>query len=103
VTTSLTQGALLRHDQDIQIFRENCAEHIHTAQTSELKDHRGWKQFLVNLLTVISGVGLVAAAINYARTGGKQFFFKTKTESSHKVDALEQHIQHQSIKPSGNP
>ncbi len=74
---------------DVKDFHEKCHTHVSIAQQSGLKDHRGWKQFLLNLLTIISGVGLIAATINLAQSRGKHFFFNTQTDSSKKIDQLD--------------
>lgn len=86
-----TQLKELTEKKDISNFKQNCTQAIEIARP-ELEKHRGWKQVLGNLALAVVGVGVlyvIAGLINKAVTGNFLFF---KTDSSNKIDKLEQLI-----------
>jgi len=83
----------LNENNNILNFKQNCTQAIEIARP-ELEKHRGWKQVLGNLALAVVGVGVlyvIAGLINKAVTGNFLFF---KTDSSNKIDQLEQLISH---------
>ena len=74
--------------KDIETFKTENIEQAIQIATPELEKHRGCKQLIVDLITVLSGVGLVAAAIHCAATHGRHFFFQVKTDSMMELDNL---------------
>ncbi|WP_133141055.1 ankyrin repeat domain-containing protein [Legionella quateirensis] len=80
-------------------FEKNCKEHINTARTV-LDKHRGWSEFLVNLAIGITtlGVGLlIKGAVNLANN--KSFLAVHQTDSSKKLDDIENSIQNANPRP----
>lgn len=84
---------LLDYQQEklpIHEFRKNCHQMIAHARL-ELDQHRGWKEFLTNLLAAIlmfAGVGyLIGVAIKKDWT-----LFKSQTDASKKLDQIDKQI-----------
>ncbi|CEG57061.1 hypothetical protein [Legionella fallonii] len=74
-------------------FKLCCKTHIDEAR-SVLNEHRGWKKILINVVAIIvtAGIGYaIAAGINIAMNKGKFTFFAT--DSSEKLDVIEEHIK----------
>ncbi|MBL7478879.1 ankyrin repeat domain-containing protein [Legionella bononiensis] len=80
-------------------FEKNCKEHINTARTV-LDQHRGWSEFLVNLAIGVTTLGiglLIKGAVNLANN--KSFLAVHQTDSSKKLDEIEDSIQNSKPKP----
>ncbi|CEG55648.1 Dot/Icm T4SS effector Wip [Legionella fallonii] len=89
----------LKGNHNIDNFRAKCTDVI-AKQRPVLDKHRGWSEFLVNLVLLIStaGIGLlIKGAINVANN--KSFFFVHKTQSTQIVDDLQSTIENN---PSSN-
>ena len=83
-------------------FEKNCKEHINTARPV-LDKHRGWSEFLVNLAIGVTtlGVGLlIKGAVNLANN--KNFLAVHQTDSSKKLDEIEDSIQNANPRPGKN-
>ncbi len=84
-----TTNKYLVEENKLTEFKANCMKSINDARP-ELEKHRGWKQLLLNTAQILSGIGIVAGIVNYKVN--KQFFFKVKTDSAKKLDALEKFL-----------
>lgn len=85
--------------QSYELFDKNCKEHINTARTV-LDKHRGWSEFLVNLVIGVTtlGVGLlIKGAVNLANN--KNFLDVHQTDSSKKLNEIEESIQNANPRP----
>ncbi len=76
----------------VKQLRQDCVEAINTAKPV-LKQHRGFKEIVVNLLIVVSTLGigyLPVCALNYCFTG--HFFFRINTDSTDLLEAIHDNI-----------
>ncbi|CEG58389.1 hypothetical protein [Legionella fallonii] len=81
-------------------FARSCKSHINEAR-AVLDEHRGWKKILINVVAIIATAGIgyaIAAGINMAMNKGKFTFFST--DSSLKLDSIEEHLENKGNKSS---
>lgn len=73
----------------ISTFIEKCQQACETAENSVLKNHRGWKQVFVSILSAVATLATVGIAnlVSKAVTG-RFDFSKTDTDSIAKVKSL---------------
>lgn len=89
-------------EKSYKTFEETCTKSINKAK-EKLDIHRGWTQFLANLLIGITtaGLGLLAKGV-YNLTTNKSFFFVHQTDSSKVATDFEEQIKNAELKDSGN-
>ena len=75
----------LQRSRDFETFNKVCKAAIKGAQP-ELEKHRGWKEVLLNLALLVVGLGVFYKI-------AVMFEFDVKTDSSHKLEQLEQKLE----------
>ena len=82
-----------QNDHDKINFYSTCFEAINTSR-AVLEEHRGWKEILYNIALAIVGCGLFYAAATLVNRGlNGHYFFRCSTDSSKKLDDLENSLQ----------
>jgi hypothetical protein len=92
---NLTSG-----DISINQFKANCQQACQTAESSELKNHRGWKQTFANIGSAILSVATlgIANVISKLATGSWDFA-KVNTDAVNKIHDMKEKLQ--AIKSQG--
>jgi hypothetical protein len=82
----------LQDKWDFETFNTDCRTAI-TRAKPELEKHRGWKKVLVNLALLVVGLGVLnMLAVVFNKKLTKNFLFVVETDSSHKLEQLEQAV-----------
>lgn len=76
-------------DQSFETFQYNINNLI-DRQQEVLETHEGWKEFSLNVLQIVSVIGIFIGALQYLTKGS--FFIKTSTDSEAKFNLLSEQI-----------
>ena len=91
---------LLNGKCSIEQFKQNCTSACESAETSDLKNHRGWKQVIANILFTVVSIALLGVANLASKVFTGSFrFFRTETDSLHKVWDMKRVLNNISVIP----
>ena len=87
-TYLLSPGSSEEYNQ----FKTKSDTLIKNAQESELKDHRGWKGLLTNILIGVLTLGTAFIA-NAIYSKGEHTFFEVRTDSLNKIHEIKTSLE----------
>lgn len=90
IEKAMIDHLIIPESAQIEEFKELCNDALAKAKSSELVNHRGWKEALQNIAIIILSCGILALPIISTRLCTGNWFFKSKTDSIEKVEELQE-------------